>query len=901
MSTDASGTMKESDRRSRSSIEGISGLVDEVDTFEYNHVGLTSAEASALLLKWGKNELPEEIIPLWYIYVQQLWQPMPLMIWLACIVELAIESYLDFGILLTIQFANATIGFYEITKSGNAIAALKNSVKPTAYVKRDGRFQNIDASYLVPGDLVSLANGAAIPADCRVNEGTFEVDQAQLTGESLPVVMYKGDSVKWGSTVVRGEVECTVQYTGKDTFLGTTAALLKDDGEHSNLNKLLISIIIILTVVSSVLCLIVFIYLTVLHGVKESLQFTVVLMVASIPLAIEIVTTTTLALGSKELVAHGAIVRKLASIEDMAGMSILCSDKTGTLTLGKMVIQDETPVYTKGETQYSILRYAAMATKWKDPPRDALDTLTLGCADLASLNDVEQTDFMPFDPTIKRTEGTVIEKGKKYRITKGAPHIILALCEDKSISDSVNKDVANLGERGIRAIAVAKCIDNKWAMLGLLTFLDPPRLDTKETIERAISFGVCVKMITGDHLLIAKETAKQLNMGSRISDASQLPMLDSITKEKPANLGGDYGPMCLVSDGFAQVFPEHKYLIIEALRELGYKVAMTGDGVNDAPALKRADVGIAVMGATDAAQAASDIVLTQEGLSTIITGILVARKIFARIRNFITYRVAATLQLLIFFFVAVFALEPEKFMPDGWESMPDFDKHAWPEYFHMPVLMLMLITLLNDGTLIAIGYDNVVPSLEPDKWNLKVLFVVGSVLAGVAFISSISLLAILLDSWNEDGVFQQWGGVDRGLSYGQVTTSIYLKVSISDFLTLFSARTGDDWFWSSKPSPILMGAAATALTLSTVLALSWPETYPDDVLVEGLGRRGPYGLWFWIWLYCIIWWFIQDACKVGAWAYMKKTNMFGINDTGKVKMDAKTREQGESKLASSGY
>jgi H+-transporting ATPase len=336
-----------------------------------------------------------------------------------------------------------------------------------------------------------------------------------------------------------------------------------------------------------------------------ALSFTVVLMVASIPLAIEIVTTTTLALGSKELSHHGAIVTRLAAIEDMAGMSILCSDKTGTLTLNKMVIQDETPVYTPGETQYTLLRYAAMAAKWKEPPKDALDTLTLNAVDLPSLDEVEQLEYMPFDPIVKRTEGTVkvIATGKTFKTTKGAPHVILKLVNhhtvDSDLAKKVEHDVHAFGSRGIRALAVAKTDDNGvWHFLGLLTFLDPPRPDTKQTIEDAIRYGVSVKMITGDHLLIAKETGRVLGMGDFVSTADGLPMLDPVTKKKPANLGRDFGDQCLATDAFAQVFPEHKFLIVECLRELGYKVGMTGDGVNDAPALKRADVGVAVQGAT---------------------------------------------------------------------------------------------------------------------------------------------------------------------------------------------------------------------------------------------------------------------------------------------------------------
>jgi H+-transporting ATPase len=403
-------------------------------------------------------------------------------------------------------------------------------------------------------------------------------------------------------------------------------------------------------------------------GVVEGLTFSVVLLVASIPLAIEIVTTTTLALGSKELSSSGAIVSRLAAIEDMAGMAILCSDKTGTLTMNKMVIQEETPIFSQGETQHSLLRYAAMAAKWKEPPRDALDTLVLGTVDMDSLENVQQRGFLPFDPigqalslprydtlfflntscsipavayphtilipAVKRTEATVYDPSQPivpscdatslsgegpsgwFKVTKGAPHVLLQLCSDPQVEAEVKAYVNDIGSRGARCLAVARTDsdgeDGRWYMLGLLSFLDPPRHDTAATIAAARGYHVDIKMITGDHLVIAQETSRVLDMGDFIMGPERLPVLDPVTKEKPAELGSQYGDMCLAADGFAEVFPEHKYLIVEALRELGHKVGMTGDGVNDAPALKIADVGIAVMGATDAARSAADIILTEE-------------------------------------------------------------------------------------------------------------------------------------------------------------------------------------------------------------------------------------------------------------------------------------------------
>jgi H+-transporting ATPase len=856
---------------------------EEEDDFVYNHVGHTSAEAAILLEKYGLNELPESVDPLWLVFLRQFWAPMPIMIWLAIIIEAGIANFLDMGILLAIQFINAFISFYETTKAGNAVAALKSSLKPVATCKRDGKWDVMNATLLVPGDLVLLASGSAIPADCRVNKSEIDVDQAALTGESLPVTFYKGGSCKMGSTVVRGEVEGTVEFTGAETFFGKTASLLQDTHESTHLQIVLMTIMYVLVGISLVLCAVNFIYLLV-KGVslKESLSYTIVLLVASIPLAIEIVTTTTLAIGSKKLVHHGAIVAKLSAIELLAAMSILCSDKTGTLTLNQMVLQEDTPIYSEGEDQESVLVMAALAAKWKEPPRDALDRLTLGGVKMELLESYEQLDFSPFDPLIKRTEGTIKDTrtGVEFKTTKGAPHVILGLldAEDHVVRDAVERDVARLGASGIRSLAVARFSNEtgKWKMQGLLTFLDPPRPDTKQTIEEANKYGVQVKMITGDHLLIAVNTALQLEMGDRIFTAERLPMLDPETKEKPKDLSKTYGDLCLAANGFAQVFPEHKYLIVECLREMHYVVGMTGDGVNDAPALKRADIGIAVAGATDAARAAADIVLTQDGLGTIIHAIVIAREIFSRISNFITYRVAATLQLLLFFFIAVLA-----FHPSDYEQPPDAILESgldWPPFFHVPVLMLMLITLLNDGTLITIAYDYAEASALPNKWNLEALFLVSCTLGFVSCFSSLVLLFFLLDSWNPSGLLQSLGM--NGVQYGQIITAIYLKVSVSDFLTLFSARTGYRFFWKVAPAPILLAGGAFALSLSSLLAILWPNSTLDSIQVEGL--KNNMGLFAFVWIYSLIFWGFQDLLKVLTYKYMYKYNFNNINATGVV-------------------
>merc|ERR1712118_475679 len=395
------------------------------------------------------------------------------------------------------------------------------------------------------------------------------------------------------------------------------------------------------------------------------------------------------------------------------------------------------------------------------------------------------------------------------------------------------------------------------------------------------------------------ETARVLDMGDCIQSAEGLPLLDKETKAKPANLGRDYGDKFLAADGFAQTYPEHKYLIVEGLRELGYRVGMTGDGVNDSPALKRADVGIAVFGATDAAKAAADIVLTEPGLSTIVDGILISRRIWCRVRSFLTYRIAATLQLLCFFFISVFAYRPNEYMPKNWQNDAEFmDTQEWPPFFHMPVLMLMLITLLNDGTLITIGYDIAVAPKTPPTWNMRFLFSMAFVQSFVAMISSLNLLWILLRSWEENSWMKQLG--IGGISYGKIPSSIYLKVSVSDFLTLFSARAGGEWFFMVRPAKILMIGACIALSSSTMIAMFWPLSYPDNIETEGLLRSPPYTLEVFVWTWSLSWWLVEDAAKVACRYIVHKFNIFDINNTGVMVMtEAAKKVQQEMRVEAS--
>lgn len=840
--------------------------VDKRSLFDTGESGLSTVEAARRLKVFGANELETKEKSPWLKLAEQFWGPMPIMIWLAIFVELLTRDLPDFFVLLFLQVLNGTVGWYEELKAGNAVAALKASLKPEALVIRDGVHQTINAALLVPGDRITLSAGAAVPADCDLCEGNaVQIDQAALTGESFPVTMVSGDNAKMGSTVTRGEVEAVVTATGGQTFFGKTASLISSVDEVSHFQKILLRITMFLMAISFVLvgfCLGYLLYNG--EAFLEALAFCVVLLVASIPIAMQVVCTSTMALGSRKLAEEKVIVTQLQSIETLSGMNMLCSDKTGTLTRNKMELQDDLPIFYPSATREDVLVSAALAAKWKEPPKDALDTLVLNAIDLRPLDQFTLLAHAPFDPTVKRTESTIRGPDNRvFKVSKGAPQIILSLAHNvDEIRDAVEAKVLDLARRGIRSLAVARTdatVDGGWLFLGIMTFLDPPRHDTKRTIELAHENGIAVKMITGDQAAIAVETCRLLGMGTTILGTDVLPTA-RVEDGLSTTLGHDYGAIVESADGFAQVFPEHKFLIVEILRQRGWVCGMTGDGVNDAPALKKADVGIAVEGSTDAARAAADIVLTKPGLSVIINAITLSRKIFQRMRNYVTYRIACTIQLLLFFFISVLLFHPDScrfphFVPRRGECpYTDGDSAGSTEavdpYFKLPVIALVLITILNDGTIISIAYDNVVPSKRPEVWNLPRIYWVATSLGVIAVASSLLLLFWGLDSWNDDGVLASLGLGQ--LPYDQVMMMMYLKISLSDFMTVFTART-DGFFFSRAPGRLLAAAALFATVISTLLAIFWPFTEMQAIAPK---------LAAFVWVYCLVWFLVQDVGKV---------------------------------------
>ncbi|HXP89714.1 MAG TPA: plasma-membrane proton-efflux P-type ATPase [Fibrobacteria bacterium] len=774
--------------------------------------GLTGAEAGKRLAQYGPNELAEKETNLFLKFLTYFWGPIPWMIEAAVILSAVARHWPDFGIILVLLLANSVVGFWEEKEAGNAIAALKAKLAVNARVKRDGKWITPPSRELVPGDIVRLRLGDIVPADARLLEGdSLEVDQSALTGESLPATRKSGDAVFSGSIVRQGEISALVYATGAGTYFGKTAQLVQSAHTTSHFQKAVLKIgnYLILLAVALVA---VIIAVAILRGdrVLTTLQFALVLTVAAIPVAMPTVLSVTMAVGARLLSRKNVVVSKLVAIEELAGVDVLCSDKTGTLTQNKLTLGD--PFGVEGISGDEVVFAGALASREEN--NDTIDLAVLGgLKDKSSLNGFQVTHFQPFDPVHKRTEADVKgPDGASFKVTKGAPQVILQLASNAArVTASVDKAVGEFAARGFRSLGVARSeADGSWKFLGVLPLFDPPREDAKATIETARNMGVLVKMVTGDAIAIAVETAKKLGMGSGILDASGLMDAKHDEPEKVSKSIED-------ADGFAQVFPEHKFHIVDVLQKRGHIVGMTGDGVNDAPALKKADCGIAVSGATDAARAAASIVLLTPGLSVIIDAIQESRRIFQRMNSYAIYRIAETLRVLLFMTLSILIFN----------------------FYPLTAVMIVMLALLNDGAILSIAYDNVHFKNQPESWNMRMVLGIASVLGVVGPIAAFGLFFL------GDRVFH----LDRP----HLQTLMYLLLSVAGHLTIFLTRTRGP-FWSIRPARILWVAVLGTQILATLIAVY-------GVFMTPLG-------WKWagfVWGYALLWFLFSDRVKLLAY------------------------------------
>ncbi|PSS07869.1 Plasma membrane ATPase [Actinidia chinensis var. chinensis] len=608
--------------------------------------GLSTEAAQQRLELFGHNKLEEKKESKFLKFLGFMWNPLSWVMEAAAIMAIALANgggrppdWQDFVGIITLLVINSTISFIEENNAGNAAAALMARLAPKAKVLRDGRWSEEDAAILVPGDIISVKLGDIIPADARLLDGDpLKIDQSALTGESLPVTKGPGDGVYSGSTCKQGEIDAVVIATGVHTFFGKAAHLV------DSTNQVLTAIgnFCICSIALGMIIEIIVMYPIQERDYRPGIDNLLVLLIGGIPIAMPTVLSVTMAIGSHRLAQQGAITKRMTAIEEMAGMDVLCSDKTGTLTLNKLTVDKNLiEVFAKGVDADTVVLMAARASRTEN--QDAIDAAIVGT--LADPKEarvgIQEIHFLPFNPTDKRTALTYIDgNGKMHRVSKGAPEQILNLAHNKSdIERRVHAVIDKFAERGLRSLAVAyqevpegrkESAGGPWQFIGLMPLFDPPRHDSAETIRRALNLGVNVKMITGDQLAIGKETGRRLGMGTNMYPSSAL--LGQNKDESIAALPID--ELIEKADGFAGVFPEHKYEIVKRLQARKHICGMTGDGVNDAPALKKADIGIAVADATDAARSASDIVLTEPGLSVIISAVLTSRAIFQRMKNY---------------------------------------------------------------------------------------------------------------------------------------------------------------------------------------------------------------------------------------------------------------------------
>ena len=836
--------------------------------------GLNNHQVQIRLSHYGHNEIEEIADPLWNRIFRRFWGPIPWMIEIAALLSAIVQKWEDLFIIMVMLLVNAFLDFFQEHRALNALKALKQKITNEVIVLRGGSFKTIVARDLVPGDILKLKIGDIVPADVQLISGDYLlIDQAALTGESLPVS--KGvNEVAYANTIIKqGEMMAIVINTGMQTNFSNVVSLVAKASlkERSHFQKMVIQIgnFLILITLALVL-LIVMVSLFRHESLLEIARFALVLTVAAIPVALPAVLSVTMAVGALNLARRQAIVSKLTAIEELAGVDIFCTDKTGTLTKNEMHVSN--PITLNGHQERDLFLYAALASRLENNDPIELPIFHYIDEHFPDLNwqAYRQTQFTPFDPISKRTEASIEKGGDQFKVLKGAAQILLELAElPEGEARHIRGEVDLLASKGYRTLAVAlQRNDTAIQLIGLIPLYDPPRDDSQQVIAEMRNYGVQVKMITGDNLAIAKEVGRLLNLDQRSIRASQLTgktgnellnLAEVLTTVIYQRLKGDiplneaqrfaaevmeqvnnlYDTRMLERafihshesaiiemieevDIFAEVVPEDKYRIVDTLQKGGHIVAMTGDGVNDAPALKKADCGFAVSNATDAARAAADIILTAPGLSVINEAVRQARITFARMKSYATFRIAETIRIILFMTLSIIVFD----------------------FYPITALMIILLALLNDIPIMAIAYDNTKVHQTPVRWNMRELLTVSTILGVSGVIFSFLLFFILRE---------------QGFSDDLIRTLIFLKLIIAGHSTLYLTRA-EGWFWQQPwPSPLLIAATFGTEILGTLIAVY-------GFMVTPIGWE--FALW--IWAYAIVEMLINDVVKMATYRHFQK-------------------------------
>jgi H+-transporting ATPase len=729
--------------------------------------GLTSAEASERLQRFGTNAIAEPRPRSLVALARMFWGLVPWMLEGAIVIDLILGRWVEAGVIGALVVFNALLGFFQQTRAQRALGLLRQRLTVTARVRRDGRWQELPAAQLVPGDLVHLRVGDIVPADVGVTEGRVQVDQSQLTGESLPVDQEPGGTAYAGSLIARGEATGVVSATGARTYFGKTAELVRVAEAPRRLELLIVKIAKYLAGLVLVLAVAVLVA-TIAEGksLLDMLPFGLMLLVASVPVALPAMFTMSAALGARGLAENGILVTRLSAIEDAAAMDVICLDKTGTITQNHLSVESLQPAGSSGA---EALRLAALASD--EATQDPIDLAILAAAGERGLTDAlpPRVGFVPFDPETKRSEASVQEDGRVLRVVKGAPSVVAELAG--APWPQVAADVERLSADGSRVLAVAAGTDSSLELSGLVALGDPPRPESGKLIRDLRARGLRVLLVTGDGEATARAVAAKVGITGAVAPAGTLH--EDLDPETASRF-----------EIFAGVLPQDKFFLVQALQKAGHVVGMTGDGVNDSPALRQADVGVAVAASTDVAKAAASLVLTRPGLGEIVAAVEGSRRIYQRMKTFVLTMLTRKIAIPAFLaggvvLAGVFVLNPT---------------------------LIVLLMFATDVATMSLATDRVTPSPAPDRWVLRSLVMTGLGLSALLLALSVAVY---------------WSGRHlSGLGLAQTQTLVFAWLVFGGGQAVLYMTRARGWFWA-KPHPGRWLALISLFDVVAVAVLAW--------------------------------------------------------------------------------